>query len=191
MEFRDTGRLPEPILDVYAETRVNDRSVQGEAAQEVLVKIHATGPVLALNIDFSSEPSRSQSEIVELLSLGRLNDPTTGSFGSRDPSRQYLFAEVVSQIESQMSNMIAPLEGIEILPGVAPGEAWKVSVRRTLLRQVSVAYSRELAGTAGQEVNVRYNLRGRLYLNADVERLMEGGTPADRYSLDLRIRFEY
>ncbi len=191
VEFRDTGRLPEPILDVNAETRVNDRTIPGEAAQEVLVKIHATGPVLALNIEFSSEPSRSQSEIVELLSLGRLNDPTVGSFGAKDPSRQYLFTEVVSQIESQLANRIAGLESFQLLPGNTPGEAWKVSVRRTLLPQVSVAYSRELTGTANQEVNVRYNLRGQFYLNADVERLMNQGTPTDRYSLDLRMRFEY
>jgi autotransporter translocation and assembly factor TamB len=191
VEFRDTGRLPEPILDVYAETSVNDLTNSEVTPQQVLVKIHVTGPVLALNIEFSSEPVKSQTEIVELLSLGRLNDPTTGSFGARDPSRQYLFTEVVSQIESQLANRIAGLENIQLVPGSAPGEAWKVSVRRTLVPQVSVAYSRELAGTASQEVNVRYNLRGRLYLNADVERLMKQGTPTDRYSLDLRMRFEY
>jgi hypothetical protein len=191
VEFRDTGRLPEPILDVYAETQVIDRSTAEEAVQDVLVRIHVTGPIAALSIDFSSEPERAQAEIVELLSLGRLSDPTTGTFGAKDPSRQYLFTEVVSQIESQLTNRIAGLESFQLVPGATPGEAWKLSVRRALIPQVSVAYSRELTGSADQEVNVRYNLRGRLYLNADMERFMASGTPTDRYSLDLRLRFEY
>ena len=47
---------------------------------------------------------------------------------------------------------------------------------------------------AGQEVNLRYNLRGVLYLNADVQRPHQTvGTPAttDVYSLDLKLHFEY
>jgi hypothetical protein len=77
---------------------------------------------------------------------------------------------VVSQIESQLTRLITPLQSIEISPGVGPGEAWKVSVRRTLLPQVQVAYSRELTGTADQEVNLRYNRRA-LYPNTDVRQM--------------------
>lgn len=191
VEFRDTGRGPEPILDVNAQTRVPERGGLGEAPQEITVLINATGPVAALNLEFSSQPERTQDEVIELLSIGRLTDASTGTVGVTDPSRQYLFTELVSQIESQITQLIAPLEKVQLEPGESAGEAWRLSVRQTLLPQVSLAYSRELAGAADQGVSLHYNLRGQLYLNAGVERRIETGTPTDRYSLDLKLRFEY
>lgn len=192
VEFRDMGRGPEPILDIVAETSVTDAGAGGEAAQDVTVAIHATGPILGLELDFSSMPEKSQDQIIELLSLGRLTDPTTGNLGVADPSRQYLFTELVSQIESQISQLIAPLQNVSVQPGATPGEAWKLNVRQTVMPQVSLAYSRELEETADEEINLRYNLRGKLYLNAGLERRQSNaGTATDRYSLDLKLRFEY
>lgn len=192
VEFRDTGRGPEPILDINAETRVTDSGAGGEAAQDVTVAIHATGPILELDLEFTSSPERTQDEIIELLSIGRLTDPSTGSLGVADPSRQYIFTELVSQIESQISQLIAPLQNVSLQPGTAPGEAWKLNVRQTVMSQVSVAYSRELEETADEEINLRYNLGGKLYLNAGLERRQnQAGTATDRYSLDLKLRFEY
>ena len=190
VEFRDMGRGLEPILDIYADTQVSSPVSEGETG-ETTVKIHVTGPILDLKVEFSSEPDRTDDEIVSLLVMGQLKDPMTGSVGIVDPSRQYLFTELVSQIESQVSQLIVPLSNISVQPGSAPGEAWKLNVRQTLLPQVSVAYSRELAQEAGEELSLRYNLRGKLYLNAGLLRRLETGAIVDRYSLDLKLRFEY
>ncbi len=189
VEFQDTGQGPVPILDVNAETKVRSRSA--ENPEDITVRIHAKGPVTQLAFEFSSDQGLAEDEIVELLSIGRLTNPT-GTIAVTDPSRQYLFTELVAQLESQMSRIIAPLENIEIQPGLGPNEAWKINYRQTLLPQVSVAYTRELAATAGQELSLHYNLRGQLYLNAGLERRQAlGGTPVDRYTLDLKLRFEY
>jgi hypothetical protein len=97
-------------------------------------------------------------------------------------------------METQISQLVGPLQNVSVQPGSAPGEAWKVNVRQSVLPQISVGYTRELAQQAGQEVNLRYNLRGVLYLNADVQRPHQTvGTPAttDVYSLDLKLHFEY
>ncbi|MDM7915279.1 MAG: translocation/assembly module TamB domain-containing protein, partial [Candidatus Eisenbacteria bacterium] len=141
VEFRDTGRGPEPILDVNAETEVSDWPAAGEAGQMVTVRIHATGPITELAIDFTSEPARTEDEIVELLSLGRWTGGQAGALNVADPSRQYIFTELVSQIESQMSQMIAPLENVSVQPGLGPGEAWKLNVRQNVLPQVQLAYT--------------------------------------------------
>jgi hypothetical protein len=193
VEFRDLGRGLEPILDIYADTRVAPPATEGEAGQETTVKIHVTGPILDLKVEFSSEPTRAEDEIVSLLVMGQLKNPTTGSVGIVDPSRQYLFTELVAQIESQISQLVLPLGNVSVQPGISPGSAWKINVRQTLLPQVSVAYSRELAQTAGEVYNLRYNLKGKLYLNAGLERRVAGQeqVPFDRYSLDLKLRFEY
>jgi hypothetical protein len=117
--------------------------------------------------------------------------------GLGNPGGQYLFTEMVSQIESQISQLVSPLRNVSVEPGVRPGEAWKVNVRQTVpvLPQVSVGYSRDLVvgPSAGQDVNLRYNLGGVFYLNADVQHGQTPGTtvPTDRYSLDLKLRFEY
>jgi hypothetical protein len=194
VEFRDLGRGLEPILDIYADTQVPLPPNQDEAAQDLTVKIHLTGPVLDLKVEFSSEPVRPEDEIVSLLVMGQLKNPTTGSVGIVDPSRQYLFTELVAQIESQISQLVLPLGNVSVQPGLSPGAAWKINVRQTLLPQVSVAYSRELAQTAGEQYSLRYNLKGKLYLNAGLERRVLDqvqGSLVDRYSLDLKLRFEY
>ncbi len=192
VEFRDMGRGPEPILDVGAETRVTDAGAGGEAAQDITVELKVTGPLTALELEFNSTPDRTQDEIIELLSIGRLTDPSTGTLGVADPSRQYLFTELVSQVESQISQLIVPLQNVSVQPGVAPGEAWRLNVRQNVMSQVSVAYSRELETTADEEISLRYNLGGKLYLNAGLERRQtQAGSATDRYSLDLKLRFEY
>lgn len=191
VEFRDLGRGLEPILDIYADTQVSSPAVEGEAAQETNIKIHVTGPILDLKVEFSSDPARTEDEIVSLLVMGQLTNPSTGAVGIVDPSRQYLFTELVAQIESQISQLVLPLGNVSLQPGMSPGSAWKLNVRQTLLPQVSVAYSRELAQAAGEEVSLRYNLRGKLYLNAGLQRKLDAGQITDRYSLDLKLRFEY
>jgi hypothetical protein len=191
VEFRDLGRGLEPILDIYADTQVSSPAVEGEASQDTNIKIHVTGPILDLKVEFSSDPARTEDEIVSLLVMGQLTNPTTGAVGIVDPSRQYLFTELVAQIESQISQLVLPLGNVSLQPGAAPGSAWKLNVRQTLLPQVSVAYSRELAQAAGEEVSLRYNLKGKLYLNAGLQRKLDAGQVTDRYSLDLKLRFEY
>jgi len=101
VEFRDTGRGPEPILDVEAQTQVLDFPTK-ELAQDIVVQIHVTGPLTDLQIAFTSEPERAPDEIVALLSIGRLKNPEAGSVRDvsdlADPSRRYLMTEVVAQI---------------------------------------------------------------------------------------------
>jgi hypothetical protein len=190
VEFRDTGTgLVEPILDVRAETRITEYVASAEA-RERTIDIHVSGPVTALNLEFSSGDMPTD-EIIALLSYGRFVDPQSGGLDVTDPSRDYLITEVVAQIESEISQLVTPLQNVSVRPGDEPGGAWQLNVRQTLLPQVSLAYTRELASTAGQEISVQYNLRGQLYLNAAVERRQEEGPPSDRYSLDLKMSFEY
>jgi hypothetical protein len=190
VEFRDTGSgLVEPILDVYATTRVTDPLAPVEERQRT-IDVRVTGPVSELQLEFTSGDLPTE-EIISLLSVGRLRDPHSGEIAVTDPSRQYLFTEVVSQIESEISQLITPLQNVSVQPGADPGEAWELNVRQMLLPQVSLAYTRELTSTAGQELSVQYNLQGQLYLNAAVERRQEEGPHSDRYSLDLKMRFEY
>lgn len=193
VEFRDTGEgVIEPILDVYAETHVG-MYADGAADRMERVTIHVTGPVNELYLDFSSESDLASDEIITLLSIGRFRSKE-GEFGVSnvtDPSRQYLITEMVSQIESEITQLITPLQNVSVRPGDAADAPWIVNVRQMVLPQVSLAYTRELATTAEQEISVHYNLRGRLYLNAAVEQRMTEGALADRYSLDLKMRFEY
>jgi hypothetical protein len=191
VEFRDTGRQVEPILDVYAESSVTDYSARSDVPEDVRVQIHVVGPVSDLRLDFASTPERSTDEIIELLSVGRLREEG-GSISSIDPSRAYFVTEAVSQIEAQVGQRFSALQNLSVRPGDQPGSGWQLNVRQSVLPQVSVAYTRELSTSADQEVSVHYNLRGQLYLNAGVQRRQpQGGAPVDRYLLDLKLRFEY
>jgi hypothetical protein len=99
--------------------------------------------------------------------------------------------EAISQIEAEIGQRFSALQNLSVRPG-EPGQEWELNVRQTILPQVSVAYTRELSSTADQEVSVHYNLRGKLYLNAGVQRRqLQIGPPVDRYLLDLKLRFEY
>jgi hypothetical protein len=188
VEFRDAGRGPEPILDIDAQTEVPDPTDQSKPET---ITVHAKGPVLALNFEFSSSKDRSEAEIVELLSLGRFTDPS-GQFGVADPSRQFLFTEMVSQLEAQMSRVFQPLRNLELQTGFGRSEQWRINYRQTVMPQLALAYSREISEHAAEEVKLHYNLRGMLYLTAGLERQASAGNPlVDRYSLDLKMRFEY
>jgi autotransporter translocation and assembly factor TamB len=193
VEFRDLGRLPEPILDINAETQVIE---PGEPPTKVTITINVTGPLTKLDLAFSSAPSRTEDEIISLLSLGRFQNQQTGTIGAgtvASPGGQYIFTELVSQIESQITQLVSPLQNVTIQPGVAPNEPWKLNVRQNVLPQISLGYSRDLvlAQSATQDLSLRYNLSGVFYLNADVQRGLTAGTLSDRYSLDLKLRFEY
>jgi hypothetical protein len=189
--FRDTGGgVIEPILDVYADTNVNVYTPGMSDFKTEKVTIHLTGPTTALQFEFSSESDLADDEIYTLLSVGRFRGKE-GEIGVADPSRQYLFTEIVTQLESEISNLITPLQNVSVRPGEEPDKPWQLNVRQTVLPQVSFVYTRDLANTAEQEVSVHYNLHGQLYLNAAVERRLEQGTLADRYLLDLKMRFEY
>lgn len=197
VQFRDLGRQPEPILDITAQTEVDE---PGEPPTKVTITINVTGPLTKLDLAFSSSPSRSEDEIIALLSLGRFQNQQTGSIGVGtvgSPGGQYILTELVSQMESQITQLVSPLQNVSIQPGVAPNEPWKLNVRQNvLLPQISLGYSRDLvfAQSATQNVSLRYNLGGVFYLNADVQRGLSGVTqvtPTDRYSLDLKLRFEY
>ncbi len=197
VEFSDVGRQPEPTLDITAQTEVNE---PGEPPTKVQITIHVTGPLSKLNLAFESQPSRSEDEIVSLLSLGRFQNQQTGTIGVGtlgNPGGQYLLTELASQMEAKITQLVSPLQNVSIQPGVAPNEPWKLNVRQNvLLPQISLGYSRDLvfAQSATQNVSLRYNLGGVFYLNADVQRGLSGlpqSTPTDTYSLDLKLRFEY
>jgi autotransporter translocation and assembly factor TamB len=190
VEFRDTGRQVEPILDVYAESMITDYTDPQDPTQ-VTIQIHAYGPVTDLRLDFSSTPDRATDEIVALLSIKRWLDPETGRGELLDPGEAYVMTEAISQIEAEIGQRFSALQNLSVRPG-EPGQEWELNVRQTILPQVSVAYTRELSSTADQEVSVHYNLRGKLYLNAGVQRRqLQIGPPVDRYLLDLKLRFEY
>jgi hypothetical protein len=194
VEFRDLGRgKPEPILDIYADTQVQESTL----TTPTTITVHASGPLSQLELTFSdpADPSRPQDDLIALISIGRFTDPQTGSLsvsGISNPGGQYLFTELVSQIETQITQMISPLQGVSVQPGTTPGEAWKLNVRQTVLPQISLGYSRELAQSAAQEMNLLYNLGGVLYLKADVQRPRQTQVnPTDVYSLNLKLHFEY
>lgn len=188
VEFRDRGLGPEPVLDIQAQTQVPDPT---DANQPETITVHAEGPVTNLTFEFSSSKNRSEPEIVELLSLGRFTDPS-GQSGVTSTSSQYVFTELVSQLETQMSRVFQPLRNLEVQTGFGPSEPWRINYRHTVMPQLALAYSVELSGETSEEIKLHYNLKGIFYLTAGLEREGEAGRAlVDRYSLDLKMRFEY
>ncbi len=190
VEFEDTGVGPVPVLDIQGMTQIPGPEDEGP----VHIRVDVTGTPEQLEVALSSpnRPDYSQEQLIELLSVGQLGSPEFGRFTAGDPTRQYLEAELMSQVERQLIQQLPWVSRVQITGGLSAAEPVRINVRPIVQPQWSLNYSQELTSDPWREVSLNYRLSNRLFLNAAMDRReMEDRLPQDTYSLDLRLRIEY
>lgn len=190
VEFEDTGTGPHPVLEVQAMTQIPGPEDEGP----VQIRIDVSGTPEQLDVVLSSpnRPDYSQEQLIELLSVGQLGSPEFGRFSAGDPTRQYLEAELMSQVERQLIQQLPWVSRVQITGGLSAAEPVRINVRPIVQPQWSLNYSQELTSDPWREVSLNYRLSNLLFLNAAMDRReMEDRLPQETYSLDLKLRIEY
>jgi hypothetical protein len=198
VEFQDRGNGPRPILTAQAETYIPG-TAEGE---RIHVTINVSGPPEELAVTMtgtSREQSSngrdySQTELMELMSVGQLSGSQVASFSRSDPTRQYLSSELVAQVERQLVQHLPYADRVQF-EGVPGADApMRINVTPIVQAQWSLNYAQDLSASPGRQVSLHYRLSNLFFINATVDRDSKTGTeaaPADRYSLDLKYRIEY
>ena len=188
VEFQDTGQGPNPYLDIQAETSIAGQGDEPSIPVVVTVKGYPVKLEMTVTLSSPDHPEYTEAQLIELLSVGQLTSGSFGSFTRNDPTRQALSSELMGQLVGQLP-WIDRVQLDGQLGGTSP---MRINLRPIVQPQWSLIYSQDLAASPDREVAVRYRLSNLLFLNAAADRRRnEQGLPADTYSLDLKLRFEY
>jgi hypothetical protein len=192
VEFQDTGQGPNPLLDIQAETSIAGQGDEPSIPVVVAVKGYPAKLDMTVTLSSPDHPEYTEAQLIELLSVGQLTSGSFGSFTRNDPTRQALSSELMGQVERQLVAQLPWIDRVQLdgqLGGTSP---MRINLRPIVQPQWSLIYSQDLAASPDREVAVRYRLSNLLFLNAAADRRRnELGLPADTYSLDLKLRFEY
>lgn len=184
-----------PTLDIQAQTSASP-SAGLKSATEYTITMVVGGTMNAPILDFSSEPSLSQVDVISLLTLGRVRESDDAALALESTSD---FATVVAdrakvlasqQITGFATRRIEKLLNLDevTLEGNLFDYSGNSGPRLTLTKQVrdrlSVTYQSVLGNVESQRIKLSFRLVPKLYI--------EGETDARQSaSLDLRTKFSF
>lgn len=177
-----------PTVNMRAQTTMRYAGI------DYRIEMNARGPGNSLNIEFSSEPTLSNQDIVSLLAFGVIRQETLSSEGSDDlvlaaqaEAFQAIFGRAIGNSLSNNTGF-----DIRLKPSAVSGSATeaipKVSVMRRLSERVTARYARSLdIGNPEKDLQVDY----RLLDNVNLSGIWENPKPEETsLGVDLRFRFE-
>jgi translocation and assembly module TamB len=153
IRFQNPLRI-DPILDMQLETR----------ARGITVTVSVTGTMQKLNMNFSSDPPLKQSEIINLLALGRAPSDVS-AFGNTATASAFSGATDLGQaLSSQLSNRYQRFFGasrVKIDPtmtGVDTLPQARLTWEEQVSKDVTFTYITNLNRTQEQIVRVEWDL---------------------------------
>ncbi len=166
-----------------------------EAPTAYRVTLRLTGdldhPVLALE----SDPPLSQTDIVSLLTLGRVRAPTDELASPGEPSLGQILVERARAITSQQVTGLAErrierllnLESVTIDGNLFQlNQSWapRVTITKRLAERLNLSYQTVVGHTNEQRIKISYRLNPFLYLDGETDELGQAG-------IDLRVRLRF
>ena len=182
----------EPNVDIDAETRVRLRSRSDNTGIVERITVHATGPVNAMEVSFSSESGYPREAIERMLlglapypdDLSDQNALINASIGAgfnlieREIAREFDLVDTIEidQIQRQQSGS----------PGLDP----IIGVGKYLGSDLYVKYARGLNQNDNDFV-VEYQINDFLLLQGEIRTRIDEYQGEPTYNLDFKYRFEY
>jgi len=180
MEFQDPRRN-NPLLDFRAETKKGN----------VLVTVGVTGTLEKYEVELSSDPPYSKTEIVSLLSLGTTSASATGAAGSQPAAEAASIAlgPVTGPVTEQIGNVFG-LDRFAIEPAFsATQNAFepRFVVGKSFGDRFSVAVSTTVGTTAEGSALAEFKVLENVYL----EGTWESATTTQEGDLGADVKFRY
>jgi hypothetical protein len=184
----------DPQVDITAETRV-PRLAQavGAKATVVTVTVHLTGKLSAPTVTLESDdPDLSQSDIMQLLTYGRLMAGAQAGLTGPEVGSSVL---VTQFLQLQFRDLLPGMgsAGITIEPPeTGESSAFTVRVSQVVAPGLLLEYSQGLSLGAGQELGLEYRVSRNFFLRGGVvrDRILEQQI-GDEYNLDFKLKLEY
>lgn len=168
-----------PYLTLLAESRISD--------YDISLSLH--GSIDKLEVDLRSEPSLSRSEILSLITTGKLDSGTLNTqdiVSSGVSSAASLLSE---KLISKQAERLLGLSSFRVDPVLKPNSnpAARVTISKKLGRDLELTYSTNLSSEQEQTGIVEYNLSSRFSALASIT---QGGTGTSSSQSDTSFLFE-
>ena len=182
----------EPNVDIDAETRVRLRSRSDNSGIVERITVHATGPVNAMEVSFSSE-SGYPREAIERMLLGL--SPYPDDLSDQNALANASIGAGFNLIEREIAREFDLVDTIEIdqiqrQESGAPGFDPIIGVGKYLGSDLYVKYARGLNQNDSDFV-VEYQINDFLLLQSERRSRIDEYQGDPTYNLDLKYRFEY
>jgi len=180
MEFQDPRRN-NPLLDFRAETRKGN----------VLVTVGVTGTLEKYEVELSSDPPYSKTEIVSLLSLGTTSASANGATGSQPAAEAASIAlgPVTGPVTEQIGNVFG-LDRFAIEPAFSPSQNAfepRFVVGKSFGDRFSVSVSTTVGTTTEGSALAEFKVLENVYL----EGTWESATTTKEGDLGGDVKFRY
>jgi translocation and assembly module TamB len=151
-----------PSVDLYATTTVN----------QYKISMHFLGPVDQIKTTFTSTPTLSQADIINLLAFGQTAEqaatsPTPGSLGAESVLAQGVAGQLTGKIQK-----LAGISQLSVTPIIAangvqqPGPGAQVAIQQRVSGRLLVTFTTDTAQTQATAVQVQYQLGRGLSISA-------------------------
>lgn len=172
-----------PTLNLKAHTTVYADGGGGEAQQKYDIYLTVGGTALQPKLSFSSDPSRSEQEILTLVGAGMMLDES----GSGDLSLTGTALRGVDYALGIAAGKIQKGTGLDLLKIKTKAGAEskpQVTLGKYITRDVFVSYSQGFSANLSNEFKAEYLFGGRSAVFAQK-------SEAGKYNLGLRMKFKY
>jgi translocation and assembly module TamB len=164
----------DPVVDVEARLPV----------AEIVAIIEISGRLSAPIIRLSSEPKRSEQDVLAYLLFGRPADEVAGSAGTRlDAAAARLVAGVAMQEMGEIMGDAMPIDSIEIGAN-AEGATSEIGFGKYLSRNLYFRYVHILGDEPAERVGLEYRLNEKFSIGSSVTTTGDAG-------LDLILRHDF
>src|SRR5256885_3382542 len=149
----------EPVVNLFVKTTV----------EQYNITIHFTGPVEQLKTTYTSEPSLSQVDIINLLAFGQTtaerasNAATPTSLGAESALAQGVAGQVAKGVQSVtgLSQLtIDPLAGNTHNPGA------QVAVQQRVTGSILLSFSTDVTSTQRQTIELQYQPKKQIKVSS-------------------------
>ncbi|MEO5656595.1 MAG: translocation/assembly module TamB domain-containing protein [Nitrospiria bacterium] len=178
VDFVDPTRI-RPVIDLRATTKV----------QTYAITMQITGTIDRFDLDLTSDPSLSETDILALLTVGRTAEQVSRSQSnlSRDEAASIALQALLEEGVQRLPGVDRLVDSVQIDPHYDPEidqSAPRISVGKQLLDdRLIVRYTTTLDASSRQGVRVEYELARNVFLIGEQDYRGFGG--------DVRFRFEF
>jgi autotransporter translocation and assembly factor TamB len=152
-----------PTIDIEAETKV----------RETMVRIHLTGTIEEPKLDFTSEPSQTESDIVSLLLFGRTSSELTS--GETNFVQEQAGTVAASYVSAQLEREVGQKLGLDVVEIQAAEGNERVAVGKYVSSNTLVRAYQEMGTESYGGVAVEHALSNEFDLEVSADDRGESG----------------
>lgn len=178
LQFPD-GAGAVPYLNLLAQSRIDDYDIT----------LGLRGPIDKIEVDLRAEPNLSRSEILSLITTGRLDSGTLNTQGIVSSGVSSAASLLSEELISRQTERLLGLSSFKVDPVLKPNSnpAARVTISKKLSRDLELTYSTNLSSEQEQTGIIEYNLSSRFSALASIT---QGGTGTSSSQSDTSLLFE-